>query len=223
MEGNFRNGRRKRQRGLGEFDSDDSSDDEDESRRPKIEKKRRIDGDKLHEFGKLLTVLVSGISSRLTTSSGKNPETAAFFKVYMRGINDDKEMTYDGTFIPDDDEGDAQSEDSDMSEDENGHVSAGKEREIVTAAQLRQEIREKAKPVSRFLSADEQHWVSAYKPTQLKEIGDFDPMDINWYQEDDYADTRADDKLEIEVEVLKPTKPRGPPKALDDEVGSYST
>ena len=52
MEGNFRNGRRKRQRGLGEFDSDDSS-DEDESRRPKIEKKRRIDGDKLHEFGKL--------------------------------------------------------------------------------------------------------------------------------------------------------------------------
>lgn len=50
VDGNLRNGRRKRQRGLGELDDSDS-DEDDDSKRPKIEKKRRIDGDKLEELG----------------------------------------------------------------------------------------------------------------------------------------------------------------------------
>lgn len=65
----------------------------------------------------------------------------------MRGIDDDGEVAYDGTFT-DGGENDAQSVDSDMSEDESGHISMREEREIVTAAQLRLEIREKAKSVS---------------------------------------------------------------------------
>jgi hypothetical protein len=80
-----------------------------------------------------------------TQLPGKDPETAAFFKVYMRGINDDNEVAYDGTSFADGDEDDAPLAGSDMSEDENGHIST---HEIVTAAQLRQEIREKAKSVS---------------------------------------------------------------------------
>lgn len=133
----------------------------------------------------------------------------------MKGINDDEEMIYDGTSFADGDEGDAQSVDSDVSQDENGDING---RETVTVAQLRQEIREKAKSVSVIFIDCVLPSMLAYDIAQLKETEVFDPMDINWYRDDDLADSRIDgDGLEIEVEVLRPGKPRGP---LEDEVAT---
>ncbi|KAF8309661.1 hypothetical protein DL93DRAFT_2085380 [Clavulina sp. PMI_390] len=198
-DGQYRNGRRKRQRGLGDFD--DSSDEEDETRRPKVEKKRKIKDDKMEGLAKLAkyNAFVNVYNNATRDEDDEYYENArssspihALDDIYGRRQNT-VDNANDDDAMDEDDVDDGASEGSVQKE----------EREIVTAAQLREEIRERAQKNKAEHDLDETP---------------YDPTDLSWATKDfELEEDDMDDGAGFQTVQVVSSKPKPQVEPVNDE------